>query len=129
MSSASDDAETGKGPKGYLEGFAEFSRFIASDDDLFLYRRFGSLAARNIVYLQAELQSLEDQLKELDEADRMLVERPGDQDEKSAVDGAARAWESFEYQAREGNKRQKKKMGVVLRIRMILKEYGSYDSH
>jgi hypothetical protein len=118
------DAETGKSPKEFLKGFSDFSQFIASDDDLSIYRRFGSLGARNILYLQAELQLLEQRLQELDEADYDVVLRHSDEDEKKEVDLAARAWECFEHQSKGGTKRQKLKMKLVLRIREVMKEYG-----
>jgi hypothetical protein len=92
MSTTSADIEIAKRPKEYLEGFADFSHYIASDDSLSVYRRFGSLGSRNILYMQAELQFLEQQLEELDDADRELVQGNAG-DEKKSVDDAARAWE------------------------------------
>jgi hypothetical protein len=123
MSTTSADIEIAKRPKEYLEGFADFSHYIASDDSLSVYRRFGSLGSRNILYLQAELQFLEQQLEELDDADRELIQGNAG-DEKKLVDDAARAWESFTYQDKNGNEMQRKKMKLILRIREVMKAYG-----
>jgi hypothetical protein len=123
MSTTSADIEIAKRPKEYLEGFADFSHYIASDDSLSVYRRFGSLGSRNILYMQAELQFLEQQLEELDDADRELVQGNAG-DEKKSVDDAARAWESFTYQDENGNERQRKKMKLILRIREVMRNYG-----
>ncbi|KAH0534091.1 hypothetical protein FGG08_007310 [Glutinoglossum americanum] len=117
------DVEIGESAKEFLEGFSDFSQFIASDDDLSIYRRFGSLGARNILYLQAELQLLEQNLQKLDEADHDVVMRHSDEDEKKEVDLAARAWECFEYQSKKGTERQMLKMKLILRIREVMKEY------
>jgi hypothetical protein len=85
MSTTSTDIETAKRSKEYLEGFADFSHYIASDDSLPIYRRFGSLGSRNILYLQAELQFLEQHLDELDDADRELIQGNSG-DEKKLLD-------------------------------------------
>jgi hypothetical protein len=123
MSTTSTDIETAKRSKEYLEGFADFSHYIASDDSLPIYRRFGSLGSRNILYLQAELQFLEQHLDELDDADRELIQGNSG-DEKKLLDDAARARESFTYQDKNGNERQRKKMKLILRIREVMKAYG-----
>ena len=123
MSTTSTDIETAKRSKEYLEGFADFSHYIASDDSLPIYRRFGSLGSRNILYLQAELQFLEQELDELDDADRELIQGNSG-DEKKLLDDAARARESFTYQDKNGNERQRKKMKLILRIREVMKAYG-----
>src|SRR5450432_1649473 len=123
----SNDAnmEAGTAAKLPLEGFAEFSEFIATDGELSIYRRFGSLGARNILYLQAELQVLESQLKALDDDDHSVVLLSSGKDcEKKAVDDAARAWESFESQVRARDQRQCRKMEIIIKIRILMKEYG-----
>lgn len=126
MSSSNTEVEEAKANE-HLQGFADFSQFISSDDDLSVYRRFGGLGARNILYLQAELQFLERQLADLDAADLNLIQRQGgDKGEQKLTDDAARSWESFIYQVEEGNERQKDKMRLVLRIREVMKEYGTF---
>jgi hypothetical protein len=48
-------------------GFQHFSSHIALDPTLSIYRRFATLGARNLLYLQSELASLEARLVLLDE--------------------------------------------------------------
>jgi hypothetical protein len=49
------DAEVANMPKEYFESFADFPYYIASDNSLSVYRRFRTLGARSLLYLQAEL--------------------------------------------------------------------------
>lgn len=53
----------------HLDGFPSFSRFIAEDKDAAIYRKFESLSARNLLYLQSELHDIERQLEECDRED------------------------------------------------------------
>src|ERR1700722_559445 len=47
-------------------GYRVFSQFIASDNDFFVLRRFGTLNARVILALQDQLSKLEEDLEEID---------------------------------------------------------------
>lgn len=49
-------------------GYPIFSEFIASDDELFILRRFKTLNARIILRMQDEICKLEADLKECDQA-------------------------------------------------------------
>ncbi|KAL5328854.1 hypothetical protein ACEPPN_002362 [Leptodophora sp. 'Broadleaf-Isolate-01'] len=69
------DAESASTADEHLEGFADFAAYIGSDRDLALFPRFDTLGARNLLYLQAELLALEEQLQEYDEEDRRFVEK------------------------------------------------------
>jgi hypothetical protein len=111
-------------PKEYLEGFSDFSQFIASDDSLSIYRRFGSLATRSILYMQSELHSLEQELAELDAADVAALEGSSDPAEKKMIDSAARDWEAFEYHASHGTERQERKKVIMDRVKLLMKDYG-----
>ncbi|PQE24158.1 chorismate mutase protein [Rutstroemia sp. NJR-2017a BVV2] len=123
MSSSSPDVEAKNLKPEYLPGFAEFSHFIASDDVFTIYRRFETLSARNILYLQSELQSLECQLQKLDEEDAALINSGATGAEKDHVEEAARVWESFSAQVDAGVERQVAKMKVLRRVREVMKEY------
>ncbi|KAH9216090.1 hypothetical protein DL95DRAFT_460634 [Leptodontidium sp. 2 PMI_412] len=68
------DAENTSTADEHLEGFADFAAYIGSDRDLALFRRFDTLGARNLLYLQAELLALEEKLQEYDEEERRFVE-------------------------------------------------------
>ena len=116
------DIESKQAPTENLEGYEDFSKFIASDVDLSIYRRFGVLGARNLLYLQAELQVLEAQLQKLDDDDRNEIERSSG-NRRRDIQWAAKSWESF-YQQSSQQGRQKEKMAIVLRLREAMKEYG-----
>jgi hypothetical protein len=47
-------------------GYRGFSSFVASDNDFFFLRRFGTLHARVLLALQDEITVLEDRLRALD---------------------------------------------------------------
>lgn len=53
----------------YPEGYPRISAYIDSDSDTALFRRFGILHARSLLYKQVELTELEAQLDKLDEED------------------------------------------------------------
>ncbi|MCJ1388660.1 hypothetical protein MMC18_001509 [Xylographa bjoerkii] len=101
MSIANTDVEAKKSPTEFLEGYTDFAQYIASDEELSIYRRFGSLGARNILYLQAELQVLEAELQRLDDEDKTLGQSNSGGTKKQ-TDFAARAWESFQQQSPYG---------------------------
>jgi hypothetical protein len=127
MSASSPDVEANNRPKEHLEGFADFAHFIGSDETLSIYRRFASLGARNLTYLQAELQYLEQQLDDIDKEDKKLLDNNGTSNEKHMINAAARAWEAFSGLAEDGDERQKKKMELILRIREVMKLYGKNE--
>jgi hypothetical protein len=47
-----------------MEGYAKIASRIATHPELGIYRRFGALNAQNILYLQAELHGLEQELQQ-----------------------------------------------------------------
>jgi hypothetical protein len=47
------------------EGYQEFSRWMASDDDFFVIRRFQSLNAEVILYMQDRIVQIEERLQEI----------------------------------------------------------------
>jgi hypothetical protein len=51
------------------EGYDKLASLIGDQAGLAMYRRFGSLAAKNLLYMQAELVLLEDELKTIAECD------------------------------------------------------------
>jgi len=98
------DIENPSAVEEYLEGIADFSAYIGSDRDLALVRRFDTLGARNLQYLQLELLALEEQLGEYDEDDRQFVKKNStvNADGKLQPNGAAKEvllpakdWKSF----------------------------------
>ena len=87
---------------------------MSSDRDLALYRRFGALNARNLLYLQSELMTLENRLKKLDES-------------ANDISKGAEAWSSprsWFYLEKQGGEH----LDVVKEIREKLEKY-SESSH
>ena len=107
--------------KKYLEGFHSLSALLASDPDLQVYRRFDSLASRNLLYLQAEILDLEACLEELDAADLEVAN--AEESEWMEVKLSARCWEAFVEKAESGEEREAKRMRLIRQIRERLAEY------
>src|SRR5271156_3489251 len=78
----------------YPEGHADFSAYIAIDPDLEIFRRFTKLSARNLLYLQSELASLEAWFDDFDREDEQKLLHAS-QDEKMDISLRNRNWESF----------------------------------
>jgi len=58
----------------YPEGFPRIAAYIDSDVDTALFRRFGRMHARILLYREVELNDLERRLDELDKADNSKEE-------------------------------------------------------
>jgi hypothetical protein len=52
-----------------MEGYFKVARFMGRQDEYAMFRRFKTLNAQNLLYLQAELVHLEDQLYSLAQRD------------------------------------------------------------
>jgi hypothetical protein len=118
------DVEAARDEKEYLRGYSDFSHFIASDYSLSIYRKFAVLGARNLLYLQGELQLLELQLAELDDEDKKTIGLSRDSDEALETEKAARSWEDLIRLADEGNDQKVEKLRIIYKIRKLMKEYG-----
>ncbi|TVY18730.1 hypothetical protein LARI1_G002861 [Lachnellula arida] len=107
------------GPKNVTSkrGFALVASKINSDVDktTTIYRRFDELSARNLLFYQAELAELEEELKENDEEDSQARD-------EVAVD-CQRDWSVFERSAGEGVVREKRRMELVMKVREKLGKY------
>lgn len=100
-----------------LRGFALVASKIVSDADrtTTLYRRFDELAARNLLLYQAELEELEEQLRDFDRTDSQL------RDERSVE--CQHDFAEFERCAEENVTREKEKMILMMKIRSRLEIY------
>ena len=56
------------------EGYPRVAAYINSDDDSVLFRRFGNLHARSLLYKEVELTELEAELAKLDKKDEASEE-------------------------------------------------------
>jgi len=55
--------------EGCPEGYPRLAAFLDSDENFMLYRRFGFLQARILLYKQDELRELEEELGDMDDRD------------------------------------------------------------
>jgi len=103
----------------YVPGYPSLAAFIASDPDhgTAVYRRFDRLSARNLLYVQAELVTLEKKQDELDQHDL-------NSDNIDAKD-KARNWETLLTRAESGSDDEaKERVQVAKGIREKIKEYS-----
>ncbi|TVY84455.1 hypothetical protein LSUE1_G001279 [Lachnellula suecica] len=111
------DIELGPNNVNTRRGFALVASKIALDADktTTIYRRFDELSARSLLFYQAELAELEEQLKENDEEDSAA------RDEVSVE--CQRDWSEFERSAEEGVERERRRMVLVMSIREKVEKY------
>lgn len=80
--------DASRNPMSRLDGYPSYAAFISKDRDAAVYRRFGNLNSRSLLYMQSELHELERQLDDLDKEDLKDI---GNEDAQRA----SRLWESF----------------------------------
>jgi len=103
---------------GKHSGHGGFSEFIASDDELSVFRRFKVLGARILLYLQSSMMELEARLKELDMQDT--------RDMNMDILLSTTCWETFSAKASEAP-REAERMEVIKQIKKATDEYcGSH---
>ncbi|KAH8885875.1 hypothetical protein GQ53DRAFT_658951 [Thozetella sp. PMI_491] len=102
-----------------LEGYAAAAEWIAldSDNETFVFRKFDNLAARNLLYLQSELLSIEKELSFLDRQDAQAAL------DNLQVKDMVRTWETMVSQSRAGHEDSRHRMELVERLRLKIKEY------
>lgn len=91
-------------------GYAELADIMAPHPGMALFTRFSSLAARNLLYMQAELLYLREKLQTLDALDR----QQGRTFHRNALDFIESAGESGE---------QGQQWRIMAQVREKLKEY------
>ena len=116
-----------KSPETLLEGYAEFAEFVASDPQLAIYRRYETLASRNLHYLEAEVQLLELQLRDIDREDADILKN-GTDEIKTEVDTEARDWEKLHLLAGNGSARAQRKLQKIQSLNQSMKDYGIVSS-
>lgn len=87
-----------------------------------MYRRFRRLAARNLLYMQSEVASLEHKLHRMDRDDRCKIDTPeGVNAFQCAIDwDSLRRLESTDDEARE-------RLALIMDIRKLMREYRTYS--
>lgn len=112
------------GEKGIpRDGFSAHANWIAQDPDseTLIYRKFDRLSARNLLFLQSRLASLETKLDKYDEKIRQF----GDMDSKLSQI----RWETFENNATIPGRPEKKLLELHLEIQKMLREYRTHFQH
>lgn len=89
-----------------FEGYPAFSAWIASSDDFFLLRRFGSLNARVLLMIQDEIVRKEDELQSIDLQSQTGPDNLGD-------------CSSFRYEP------QPRREKILQELKVLLKEYST----
>ncbi|KAI4926243.1 hypothetical protein J4E85_006535 [Alternaria conjuncta] len=103
-----------------IPGYPKLAGRMETMPEIAMFRRFGALNARSLLYYQSELAHLEDQLKELE------AEDANSPDGKKATYSMNAFWlntADFEVDGklRDGDMRQRE---LVLQIRCVLKKYN-----
>ena len=99
------------------EGFAHVAQWLSRDTDnaTLIYRKFGELSTRNLLYLQTELAILEKNLGDIDRVDA--------KSEDVNVKDIASAWEALLDSQAAGDQRAATRLELIGNIRHKLKEY------
>lgn len=109
------DEETPNRRTGWpSQGYSSLAELLGNHDGLAIYRRFATLNAQNLLYLQSELIILEDDLRRLAFAD------------DSSESGQRRKFKSEirALKANPPNEAEGRQWRMVLEIREKLKEYS-----
>ncbi|KAJ4325097.1 hypothetical protein N0V84_003641 [Fusarium piperis] len=116
---ANNDVEmqAGQNSQQKLLGFAALASLMASDRDqeLLIFRKFDEISARNLLYLQCELLTIEERLKRWDKK----VSNSSDMD----LEEAAETWEVMVEQAKDGGIEANEMVALVAQLRAKVKEY------
>ncbi|KAK5691675.1 hypothetical protein LTR97_011672 [Elasticomyces elasticus] len=84
-----------------------------------MYRRFRQLSTRNLLYMQAQLDSLENELHVLDSTDKVLIDTGSTLDSMTALKCAV-SWDAL---AHSKEPRQIERMELIMKTRQLLKDY------
>jgi hypothetical protein len=101
-----------------LDGYPSLTRFIASDHDrtTLVFKRFDSLAIRNLLHIQSELAELQARQDASDSKDYSI---DADMDAKAC----AMTWENSKKLAASGDLVQIERVKLAREIRNTIKEY------
>lgn len=96
-----------------LAGYPSFAQFIATDSDAAIHREYAHLSARNLLYLQSELNELEAQIRQLDREDAKDINN-------EAAQKIAREWGHY---VNPNDQRACQYRSLQANIRAKVKEY------
>ncbi|GAB1737253.1 hypothetical protein NU219Hw_g1182t1 [Hortaea werneckii] len=105
-------------PEEYLPGFEEVAASISTENEGGMYRRFRRLAARNLLYMQSELASLEEKLHRMDQGDMRKIDTPeGVNAFQCAID-----WDALR-RLEPTNDKAGERLALIMDIRKLMREY------
>ena len=104
--------------QGYVKGYPKLARSMGLRPESAIFRSFGALNAKNLLYMQAELTYLEENLREMEVADHA-----SDEGEKARY---ASDWFWLEVSAEERDGVDASQLSLILKIREKLREYSEY---
>jgi hypothetical protein len=102
-----------------VKGYPKLAARMEIQPELAIYRRFGALNAQNLLYLQAELESLENNLRKQQIQD--------DNDKQGNGPRYAKDW-YWLNESKNGAKDEQLQLQLVLQIRSTLKAYSKLKS-
>lgn len=99
------------------DGYPALANWVSRDPDseTFVFRKFGRLAARNILHLQCKLIALEKEIDDLDEEARQSPDLEARQ--------ASRRYETLISRSENGNNSEKKRVQKLEEVKGLLEEY------
>ncbi|KAI4626509.1 hypothetical protein J4E83_003660 [Alternaria metachromatica] len=102
--------------QGYVKGYPKLARSMGIRPESAIFRSFGALNAKNLLYMQAEITYLEEELREMEVADH-----DSDEGEKARY---AHDWFFLEVSAEERDGVDASQLSLILKIREKLREYN-----
>ena len=97
-----------------MEGYSKIAALMGAYPETLIFRRFGAMSAQNLLYLQAELVHLEQELQECTLADQKS-------EDIITRDILSKDWYTLAH-INSGTQRQ---WQLMLHIRAKMKEYGT----
>jgi hypothetical protein len=99
-----------------VSGYEGLARFMGTYPELAIFRRFGALNLQNIIYLQAEITTLEDEFQEIVAEDNLNAER----------EMFSRDWDHLANSANSGygDEAASRRYRMIIHIRQVLKDYS-----
>lgn len=105
------------------DGYPALADWMARDPDgeTFIFRRFDSLAARNLLHLQAEIFAMKRNITELDSAARL-------QDSTYGAWLSSMRWETLMEHSKDENRPEYRRVEMMKRLRVLMRDYCRYSA-
>jgi hypothetical protein len=101
-------------------GYPRLAEYLGEHPNFALFRRFGALSSRNLLYYQAELLELKEELEDLERRDNDLAKSDPDNEGDRA---STWYWLGGKGCDDHSNKDQ---LNLVLKLRRLLQEYSTF---